>query len=77
MKADLLKLYIHRLIAATGFSNFRQKRAAKKAARLNRQSQAMVPRVTAGRFLRMCPGRRHAWYSTSCGNIRKPIGMII
>lgn len=76
MKTDLIKLFIHRLIAQTGFTNYREKRAAKKAARLNRQSQAMVPRVTSGHLLKVCSGGRHAWFRTFVGDVRKPISMM-
>jgi len=29
--------------------------------------------VVLGRMIRVCPGRRHAWFESSMGMIRKPI----
>jgi hypothetical protein len=28
--------------------------------------------VVIGKLIRVCPGKRHAWYESNVGNIRKP-----
>lgn len=33
----------------------------------------MKPHPKIGKLIRPCPGRRHAWYQSSVGPIRKPI----
>ena len=31
-------------------------------------------KLSIEKMIRMCPGRRHAWYESSVGPIRKPVG---
>lgn len=26
-----------------------------------------------GQMIRLCPGRRHAWFESDCGSVRKPV----
>lgn len=33
----------------------------------------MKIKVIVGKFIRTCPGKRHAWYESNVGQIRKPL----
>ena len=41
--------------------------------RIRRPNPLRRPRVHLWQQLWVCPGRRHAWFSSPVGNIRKPV----
>ena len=40
---------------------------------MNRIMKPAKPQAKLGDMIRMCPGKRHAWFESEFGSIRKPI----
>lgn len=45
---------------------------SQRAFRAPRAVQKIVRRLTLGPLVRVCPGKRHAWFESSAGLVRKP-----
>jgi hypothetical protein len=58
------------------FRRFMQRPASwmhKLERKLEREVRGSAPGVKTGQMICLCPGKRHAWFESSVGPIRKPL----
>lgn len=66
-----LKLRFEQVLHAM-FGRRTSRKAFQHQPRMQSVVQRVIRRITMGHLVRVCPGKRHAWFESSVGLVRKP-----